>query len=212
MNDIFPQYRGKTLDNFEAVTPNLKEAVIAVQDYINDLGDMKDAGRGITFMGQNGVGKTHLACCVMSAAKGYQPRPTVRPYKIECIELSTYIKLWQELWRVSKSDYDEDQERAHYLGEQLRLIERVQFLLLDDLGREHASDSGWSNEQVFDLLRYRWNRRLPTLVTTNLQLPGLDRRYTEGMSSFLHEATVLVIMDGEDYRVANADASWTDRD
>jgi DNA replication protein DnaC len=211
MNDVFPLYRSKTLDDFEATTPNLGEAVKVTRNYIDNLKEMKDQGKGITFVGQNGVGKTHLACCVLSAAKGH----TVKPYKIECIELSTYIDLHLEMFRVNgrlRNGFDEDQERSYELDERIRYIQMgARFLLLDDIGREHESESGWSNQQVVDLLRFRHNRLLPTLITTNVPLPELDLRYGEGLSSFLREATVVVWMDGEDYRVVNADATWTDR-
>jgi DNA replication protein DnaC len=207
VNKVFPQYRDKTLDDFEATTPILKTAIEVVSDYTGKIALMRATGRGLTFVGQNGVGKTHLACVVMAAAMDAR-------HKIECIELSTYIDLWQELWGVQKSDYDEDLERAHYLREQLRYIKRVHFLLLDDLGREHESVSGWSNERVFDLLRYRYNRCLPTLITTNIPIENpqakmdLKRRYSEGMSSFLQEATIIIEMEGEDYRWKGADSSW----
>jgi len=187
MNDVFPHYRGKTLDGFEANTPILKEAMVTVEGYIARIALARAKGLGMIFAGPNGVGKTHLACCVMTAARE-------TGHKIECIELATYIDLWQEMFRIT------DEDRIEYINDQLRYIKRVHFLLLDDLGREHESVSGWSNERVFDLVRYRFNRGHPTLITTNLPFDELDRRYTEGMSSFLHEATVKVWMEGEDYR------------
>ena len=61
-------------------------------------------------------------------------------------------------------------------------------------------------------MRYRYNRGTPTLITTNLTLDELDERYGEGMSSHLQGSSIVVLVDGEDYRVRNADASWSDRD
>ena len=194
MKQVFPFYRDKGLYDFQTLdNPTLEIAVRRVETYIDDLKAMKDRGTGLTFVGQNGVGKTHLACNVMAAA-------AEAGFKIECIELATWIDLWQEMFRIS------DEERIEYLNDQLRYIKRVQFLLLDDLGREHESASGWSNERVFDLLRYRHNRNLPTLITTNIPVDNpdaetdLNRRYTEGLSSFLQEASIIVVMAGEDYR------------
>ena len=205
MKKVFPQYLDKTLDNFEATTPNLEKAVKVTRNYIDNLKEMKDQGRGITFVGENGVGKTHLACAVLSAVRSPDRDQwlTRKPVSIECIELATWIDLWQETFKLSGED-----ERYHYISDQLRYVKRVSFLLLDDLGREHESVSGWSNERVFDLLRYRHNRCLPTLITTNIPIENgdapmdLKRRYSEGMSSFLNGTSVIFEMEGEDYRCA----------
>lgn len=209
MKDVFPHYRGegKTLDDFETRdNPYLERALDVTREYIADLKAMRGRGMGLTYTGQNGVGKTHLACAVMSAAKEAK-------YRIECIELDNYIKLHLEMFRVNtrlaKAGYDEDSMRSFELDERLRYIEfDAKFLLIDDLGREHASQSGWSSEQVFGLIKSRYNRHLPTVITTNLPFPELDARYTEGLSSFLKEATITVDMEGEDYR----HASWSARD
>jgi len=202
VNEVFPLYRDKTLEEFE-ILPGLEGAHTQVVGYIERIKLAKDKGLGLTLVGENGVGKTHLACCVMSVAKD-------AGYKIECIELATYIGLHLEMIRVNarveKYGYDEDGERSLYLDDQLRYIRRAQFLLLDDLGREHESASGWSNENVFSLCRYRHIRRLPTLITTNIPIENphaptdLRRRYSEGLSSWIREATVVVTIEGEDYR------------
>jgi DNA replication protein DnaC len=194
---IFPRYRGKGLDDFEVTNTSLEKAVEVTRSYISDLEAMKRSGKGITFAGQNGVGKTHLACAVMAAVGD-------AGYKYECIELSSYIDLNLEMFRVTsrlKVGYEEDEERSFELDKRLRFIKnRADFVLLDDLGREHESQSGWSNERVFDLLRFRHNRNLPTLITTNMPFDELDNRYTQGLGSFLHEATILVGLESEDYR------------
>lgn len=198
MKEVFPYYRDKTLDDFETTTESLEKAVTATRNYIIHLKEMKGQSKGITYVGQNGVGKTHLACSVMAAASD-------AGYRCECIELDTYIDMYLEKFglntRISKFGYDDDGERALELDDHLRYIEmQAQFLLLDDLGRETESRSGWSNHQVFNLLRYRHNRGLVTLVTTNLPFRELDTRYTEGLASLLEEATITVVMEGDDYR------------
>jgi DNA replication protein DnaC len=200
MKQVFPYYQEKSLDDFEATTPELERAVEVTRDYIDNLKAMKDEGKGITFVGPNGVGKTHLACAMMAAAGD-------AGYRIECIELSSYVDMYMESFRlnarINKFGYDEDGQQSYQLDERLRYVERrSQFLLLDDLGRETESRSGWSNHQVFNLLRYRHNRNMSTIVTTNLSFPELDEQYTPGLSSFLREATALIVMEGEDHRCA----------
>jgi len=196
---VFPFYRGMKLIDFEVTTPVQEKAVEVVKEYIGNLDQMQKEGKGITFVGENGLGKTRLACHVMKAVARTD-------HWYACVELSTYVNLYLRLFSLNHlvqtgQSYMEDVERASDYMDQIRFIEEIsQFLLLDDLGREHESGSGWSNEKVFDMLRYRHNRCLPTIITTNQPLPALGERYSEGLSSFLQEATIIVEMDGEDYR------------
>jgi DNA replication protein DnaC len=54
-------------------------------------------------------------------------------------------------------------------------IRNVDLLVLDDYG-SHSS-TPWAEEKLFQLLNFRFNARLPTVVTTNLTL---DRRTAVG--------------------------------
>jgi DNA replication protein DnaC len=47
-------------------------------------------------------------------------------------------------------------------------------MVLDDLGVENPSP--WAQEKLFQLLNYRYNHRLPTIITTNTDLDLLDPR------------------------------------
>lgn len=99
LEKIFPFYRDKTLDDFQAETDSQIEAVSAVKQYIEALPEMRKTGTGITFVGQNGVGKTHLASVVMKEAR--------IQYAIDCIELDEYINLYLRMFQLSRSDDDE---------------------------------------------------------------------------------------------------------
>lgn len=198
MNRVFPHYRAKGLDAFETPSVNLESALITTQDYISNLPAMKAQGMGLVYAGQNGVGKTHLACAVMSAA-------AAAGYKIECIDLFSYVKMHLDMFRLDarlRAGYDDQIDELDGIAQHLDYIMmRARFLLLDDLGREHESQSGWSNGQVFGLLRYRHTRNMPTIITTNLSFDELDERYTEGLSSYLLRATIMVEMKGDDWCV-----------
>ena len=205
---IFAQFRDKTLEDFEVsdqADPTLAKAVEIVQEYIAHLPEMRAQGKGLTFVGKNGVGKTYLACMVLEAVMQHTP-----PWRTECIELSTFVEMHHDLFALGKllPDYDMDYWKLKNRLDYIKGYPEnpAAFTLLDDLGREHESASGWSSEIVFDVLRYRRNRNLPTLLTTNIPIhvndgsPCLTDRYTLGLSSFLQEATIIIPMEGEDYR------------
>ena len=59
-------------------------------------------------------------------------------------------------------------------------------LIVDDLGKEHVSDSGWSTEQMSNLITDRIDKAalgLRTIVTTNLSAVQLVKRYGDRFQS-----------------------------
>ena len=73
----------------------------------------------------------------------------------------------------------------------------VPVFVLDDLGKEYRTQSGWS-ENTFDaLLRARFNAGLPTVITTNVPLSKWRVTYGEAMASFAHEAFVEVKVESD---------------
>lgn len=53
-------------------------------------------------------------------------------------------------------------------------IRNAQLLILDDLGAENPSP--WAQEKLFQLLDHRYTQRLPTVITTNIDLDAFDPR------------------------------------
>ena len=68
------------------------------------------------------------------------------------------------------------------------LFERVResgLLVLDDLGAENGT--AWATEKLFQLINYRYNYRMPTVITTNARLMSLMHWVSESsvtMTSF----------------------------
>ncbi|GCE24186.1 hypothetical protein KDK_79860 [Dictyobacter kobayashii] len=60
-------------------------------------------------------------------------------------------------------------------------MRETRLLVLDDLGTEQ--NSPWANEKLFQLLNYRYNAHLPTVITTNLiGLAGIEPRIRSRMN------------------------------
>ena len=51
-------------------------------------------------------------------------------------------------------------------------MRRAWLLVLDDLGAQ--STTAWAQEKLFQLLNYRYNAKLPTIVTMSLSLEELE--------------------------------------
>jgi DNA replication protein DnaC len=58
-------------------------------------------------------------------------------------------------------------------------VRQAELLILDDLGSENPSQ--WAGEKLFQLLNYRYSHRLPTVITTNVDLDRLDGRIRSRM-------------------------------
>jgi DNA replication protein DnaC len=75
----------------------------------------------------------------------------------------------------------------------------VRVLVLDDLGKEYKG-SGFNDASFDEILRSRYDRALPTIVTTNVMRDDWKHQYGEAMGSFAFEAFRRVEIIGEDRR------------
>jgi DNA replication protein DnaC len=76
----------------------------------------------------------------------------------------------------------------------------VRILVIDDLGKEYGSK--YDDTSFDEILRLRYDKGLPTIVTTNVSLENWEAQYKEAMASFAHEAFVRVPIIGSDLRAA----------
>ena len=59
-------------------------------------------------------------------------------------------------------------------------IKKVPILVLDDLGTESATP--WAREKLFQLLNYRYDAALPTVITTSQSEDKIDPRLSTRMN------------------------------
>jgi DNA replication protein DnaC len=204
MKRTFPLYRDKTLDDFQVSNGSQAAAFSKVTAYVKELEEARAIGRGLTFLGPVGVGKTHLASAVLNEASHHEP-----PYRIESIEEGKYVGLIKHqftLTQLLRELHDDDTaEKLESTDNHIREIQGItrrsaEFVLFDDVGREHPSESGWSQGEFLEVVRGRWNRRLPTIITTNLTWDELTNRYTDSLTSVLKESSTLISIEADDYR------------
>ena len=77
-----------------------------------------------------------------------------------------------------------------------RLRNEYDFLLIDDVGKEYRTSSNFAENEFDYLLRHRYDRGLPTLMTSNVPLDQWVETYGEAMHSFVHECVYLIDMNG----------------
>lgn len=142
--------------------------------------------KGICFFGSNGVGKTMLACIILKEA--YKLRYTARR-----VTFVDYMSQYTLAWSARNLDEKEAAEDNLYTN-----YKAVEFLVLEEVGKE--VDSKASAPILEDLLRYREDNGLITIICTNLSPKDLNSKYGASIESLLRGNTVPIQITGKDKR------------
>lgn len=196
---------------------------VEIEDWIDDvlegkviknIGGLGTTGVGLLFDGPAGLGKTtHSVLCLTELVRmlpdndvelkrilgytGDDCGPAARPvYYMTVPDFITRKKAMIDMEPEARREMQLQMEGFHGRSKLDHLNVRV--LVLDDLGKELSSDY---NVAGFDeLLRARYDKGLPTIVTTNLAREAWGRKYGDAMGSFVFEAFNRVIIGTKDLR------------
>ncbi|MGE0633919.1 MAG: ATP-binding protein, partial [Pseudobdellovibrionaceae bacterium] len=163
----------KTFSRF-SVNSETKEAF----DY---LSSWTFGNYGATLLGLPGVGKTHLL--ISFAMKQMQLGHIVRFFNF-----NELVGKFRQLSLLPGQSYESELEK----------IKKSSILILDDIGTERGTPL---SADLFNcILEYRLNNRLPLFVTTNCSESDLVLKFHERAYSRLKELTILLQVNGADYR------------
>ena len=149
-----------------------------IEDNIRD-------NNGICFIGSNGVGKSFLSCIILKEM--YLHR-----YSCRRVTFSAYISAYTESWGANKSERDviEQDLLDKYKG--------VEFLVLEEIGKE--IDSKIAKPILEDLLRYREEHGLVTIICTNLTPSTIKDIYGASICSLINGNMTVIVIDSDDKR------------
>lgn len=179
------------LNNYVCKTQGQKNAVSKAADYIRNFADLRKEGKGLYIEGTAGTGKTHIAAAIsMELIKqGY----------------SVIMQTQNDILATIKTAYD---NFSDYSEEELsNRYKRVSLLVIDDLGKYPATV--WGMATLYDVINYRYEEQLPTIVTTNYNENDLIKRLTTAdgdcisiatIISRLRQTTDVITMAWDDYR------------
>ena len=158
-----------------------------VRSYLDSIDDNFENNKGLFMYGSNGVGKTMLSCIILKEA--YRHRYTSR--RTTFVE---YINKYTRVWDAKNSD-----ERDMFEDELYTYYKSAEFLVLEEVGKE--IDSKVAAPILEDLLRYREDHGLVTIICTNLNIKLMTERYGESCISLLRGNTTPVMIECSDKRV-----------
>jgi DNA replication protein DnaC len=134
----------------------------------------------LVLKGPTGTGKTHLAAAIGNARLAMR-QPVI------FMEVSVLLDHLRATFSPSSEiTYDE-------LFESLR---NTPLLILDELGAEATTP--WVKEKLFQLINHRYNRRLPLVVTTNMEATDIDPRLWSRMTD--HQLSTVLELKAIDWR------------
>ena len=160
-----------------------QEVVNIVKDYIAHLKNARHKGIGLFFHGSNGTGKTFLGVEVLKAALR-------EGYTAQFASLGGVIQGLTDGWYSTE-------KRLLYE----KRIRDVDFLMIDDVGKEMRLSKNGLTEMVFDnLIRYRTFRNKPIILTTNSDIGSIENVYGKSIVSLMYGKFIPVRVVGDDYR------------
>lgn len=141
-----------SFDNFIPLE-GIREALSAAMKFVSTYGERIE---GLLFVGATGCGKTHLAVASGNALLGNEVRVV-------------FTRTGSLLSELRATYYD-----GGSFYEIMRKHKKAKLLILDDFGAEKPSE--WVNEQLLELIDFRYANCKPMIITTNLMEKDMRER------------------------------------
>ena len=141
---------------------------------------------GLFIFGPVGPGKTHLASGVTIGL-------IMDGVYVEFINFTDALEQMRRDYKKQNFDIRDD-NLNHY--------QICKVLCLDDLGSEKTSE--WVEEKIFSIVNFRYDRRKPTIFTSNLSLGEIENHYSDRrVSSRIAEMCRgrIIKLEGKDRRL-----------
>ncbi|MDD4860242.1 MAG: ATP-binding protein [Dehalococcoidales bacterium] len=177
----FAVQKGMTFQNFmERVNllPEQRENLEAAKRLAFEFAKTPEGW--LVFQGVNGCGKTHLAAAIVN----YQYEAG-RPAMFQVVpELLDHLRY--AFSPESKVSYDQIFES----------VKTAPLLVLDDFGEQ--SSTPWAQEKLYQIINYRYNARLATVITTTCSLDKIETRVASRLID--HKLSTFFTIMAPDYR------------
>lgn len=139
----------------------------------------------LLFLGRTGLGKTHLSLSIAGEL-------TQRGFGV------VYTSVQKLMDRLEACKFSYDDEKKTIYAENINSILSCDLLILDDLGTEFSNS--FTAATLYNIINTRLGEGRPTLISTNLELGGLEQQYNQRIASRLGFGYKALRFYGEDIR------------
>lgn len=180
------RFQQRTFENFICSTADQRNCFTIAKNYADNFAEHAKDGSGLLMIGSIGTGKTHLAAAIALdlLSKG----------------IPVVFKTSMDMFSDIRATYDTDASEEKVVD----TYSTVDLLILDDLGKEKITT--WSASMLFSIINARYEKMLPTIITTNLGCKELaatlgdDRTRADAIISRIQETSVAMKMVWNDHR------------
>jgi DNA replication protein DnaC len=177
------RFADRSFSSFSAATESQRKALAFAQSYAEDFSSVLQTGRCGLFVGGVGTGKTHLAAAIASHVlrQGYSALFTT---------LQRAIRRVKDTWGRGGRESE---------GDAVAALASPDLLIIDEVGVQFGTDT--ERMIVFDILNTRYERRLPTLLLTNLDVGNVKAVLGERVFDRLREdGGKAIVFDWDSHR------------
>lgn len=188
-------YARMSLDGWEYRDASSLDAAKKLEGYLESA---QHGSRNWLFLsGSYGLGKTHLAVAslkYLSFSRHWEPL---------LVRWSEYCSRIQQSWHSANADSEYDLWRR---------AANVTLLVLDDIDKRASSE--WAIGKLYELIDYRYVRRLPTILTANRNLETLSDYWSRNeqmqdlaraiISRIIGQLSAVIEFSGRDYRLGSS--------
>ena len=173
---------GFTFDTFRPGGKSVRGHDASLEGAYREARKWAEQPRGwLVFFGGSGRGKTHLAGAIAN-------------YRLDAGDGVCFANVPDLLDELRASFAPDSPTRYDDLFARLR---EAQILVLDDFGAHQTTP--WAQEKLYQILNFRYEGGMPTVITTNTEMSKLDARISSRIGDLRN--SVLYEIDAPDYRM-----------
>jgi len=158
--------KSMTFDNFDYKRVNLPPEQRENLEHVfrEALNFAQSPEDWLVLLGETGCGKTHLAAAIAN-------------YRLQAGKPALFLVVPEFLDHLRSAFSPESKISYDQLFESAK---NAPLLILDDFGEQSATP--WAQEKLYQVINYRYNARLATVITTRYALDEIDSRISSRLS------------------------------
>lgn len=172
------RFKDRTFDTYVAVEPAQAKALARCKRYAEDFEEHLRDGRCMILSGNPGTGKTHLGVAIAQAV-------------MASTQHTAAYRTFGAILHAIRATFDGSSGQSE--GSIIDALVKPTVLVLDEIGVSKETPSDFEMTRLFSIINGRYERLLPTIVISNLNVKELPAAMGERSADRLREGGVIVL-------------------